>query len=142
MDKITTYKDLKRNIAELEYQQTKEFDILKSDISTGLKNLTPSSLFKGVLQSMSSKVTDNGGILSTSLAVLMGYISKKIFINTSSNPLKKMLGTLLLVLTTHLVTKHPEKIKMIFGFLVHAIRKITTSFANENTKEEQSTRVE
>jgi hypothetical protein len=111
MDNITTYNELKKSIEALENRQLQEVTIIKSEFGEGLDRLTPGNLIKSTLMSVSNTVGLKESLLATTFGLVAGYVSKKIFIGSSQNPLKKIAGTLVLIAMTNVVTRHPEQIK-------------------------------
>ena len=124
MNDITNYEELKNTIAMLEEKQSLAYTSLKNDLIAELKSLSPTYMVKNTLQALSPKLNLNGGILSTAMGMLMGFISKKIYERISSSPLKRMIGILLLIVTTHLINKNPQKFQMALEFMVQKLKEL------------------
>jgi hypothetical protein len=124
MNEITNYEELRKKIAMLEEKQSLAYTSLKNDLIAELKSLSPTYMVKNTLQALSPKLNLNGGILSTAMGMLMGFISKKIYERISSSPLKRMIGILLLIVTTHLINKNPQKFQLILEVIVQKIKEL------------------
>ncbi len=111
MDNITTYNELKKSIEALENRQLQEVTIIKNEFSDGLEKLKPGNLVKSTLLSVSKSVGIKESLIATTIGLVAGYVSKKVVIGSSHNPIKKLAGTLVLIAITNIVTKHPEQIK-------------------------------
>lgn len=69
------------------------------------------------------RLTD--GILVIIVAIISGYLVKKIFIGHSQNPIKKYLGEMFLVGVTGFVANHPDEVKIVHNTLnlwIHKMR--------------------
>ncbi len=78
-------------------------------------------------------------VLNTALGLAAGIITKKVFVTFSASPVKKWLGTALMVGVTHYIAMHPEVVKSWIKKLVDAIRDkpvnhIKRSAQNESGK--------
>ncbi|MBK9256715.1 MAG: hypothetical protein IPM42_14605 [Saprospiraceae bacterium] len=127
MDNITNYKELKKSIDALENRQLQEVTIIKNEFSNGLESLKPGNLIKSTLLSVTKTAGMKESLIATTIGLVAGYVSKKVFIGTSHNPIKKLAGTLVLIAMTNIVTRHPERIKSagrtvikLFGKLIGA----------------------
>jgi hypothetical protein len=60
--------------------------------------------------------------LNTAIGLSVGVVSEKLFVNISRNPVKKLLGTVLMFGITNVVTKHPDLVKSIGLSLLKMIR--------------------
>jgi len=56
--------------------------------------------------------------------LVAGYVSKKVVIGSSHNPIKKLAGTLVLIAITNIVTKHPEQIKSVGRTIIKLFGKM------------------
>lgn len=112
MDKINTYKELKTTIADLENKHSQEVSRVKTDFSVKMESLRPTNLLKGMYDSLSQSSTLKDEISSTTIGLITGYVSKKIFMGTSHSPVRKLASNLVMIGVTYIVTKHPEEVKL------------------------------
>lgn len=111
MQKITSITELKSAIQELEYQQVNEWPVLKEQFLNTYENMKPINLVKNALNDLTTSPDLKGDLLNTTLSLAAGFISKKIAVGTTHNPLKQLLGTLLQMGVTSIVSKNADGIK-------------------------------
>lgn len=117
MGTITNTMELKNAIELLEIKQKEEGLILKEQCKITYESLKPTNLIKTTLKNL---VTPDltGNILSSTLSLAAGYISKKAVIGSTHNPLKQLLGTILQMGVTSLVSKNTDGIKSVVSTLI------------------------
>jgi hypothetical protein len=111
MQKITSIVELRESIAFLEIKQAEEGAILKEQFKETYENLRPINLIKNTLHELTSAPDLKGDLLNVSLSMAAGFLSKKIAIGTTNNPFKQILGTLLQMGVTSIVSKNADGIK-------------------------------
>ena len=111
MQKITTVQELRASILLLEIKQAEEAILLKEQLKETYESLRPLNLIKNTIKELSSAPDLKGDIINASLGIATGYLSKKIAIGSTHNPFKQLLGSLLQMGVTSLVTKNAEGIK-------------------------------
>jgi uncharacterized protein with beta-barrel porin domain len=111
MKKITSVSELREEIHLLEIKQAIETELLKEQFKITFDNLRPVNLIKNTISELTAGPDFKGNILNTTLSVAAGYLSKKIVVGSTHNPLKNIFGTLLQMGVTHLVSKNANKIK-------------------------------
>ncbi|MBK8702037.1 MAG: hypothetical protein IPN29_21690 [Saprospiraceae bacterium] len=57
-------------------------------------------------------------------AIIMGFLAKKLYVGSSRNPLKKLMGELVLVGVTNYIAEHPEEVKKAGKAVINFIAKI------------------
>lgn len=113
MKKITSVSELREEIHLLEIKQAIETELLKEQFKITFDNLRPVNLIKNTISELTAGPDFKGNILNTTLSVAAGYLSKKIVVGSTHNPLKNIFGTLLQMGVTHLVSKNANKIKSV-----------------------------
>jgi hypothetical protein len=121
MQNITTSKELKEAIILLEEQQSAQGLVLKEQFSAVLESLKPVNLIKSAFSQMKSSPDIFGGMLSTTVGLAAGYLSKKTLVGSSANLIKKLLGTLLQFGITTMIAKNPEAVKSVGQNILHRI---------------------
>jgi hypothetical protein len=58
-------------------------------------------------------------LLSTSIGLATGYLSRKIVVGTSRNIFRKLIGSGLQLGITNIVAQHPEAVKSFGWFILH-----------------------
>ena len=111
MNKITSIAELKESINQLEIKQAHEKVLLVEEVKTTYENLKPINLIKNKLNSFLKETDLKENILDATMSIAAGYLSKKVIIGATHNPLKQLFGTLLQVGVTSLVSKNSDGIK-------------------------------
>lgn len=123
MQKITTITELKSAIQLLEDQQINEWPILKEEFLSTYESLKPVNLIKSVFNELTKGPELKDGIINATLSLAAGYISKKITIGSTSNPLKQLLGTFIQMGVSKIVSRNTDEIKsigsLIFKKIIH-----------------------
>jgi hypothetical protein len=97
--------------------------LLKEQLYSTYESLKPVHLIKSTLKDLASSpyLTDN--ILATAIGLATGFLSKKIFVGSSGNLFRKLLGSFLQAGITNTVSQHPDTIKsfgqLIFQYFFH-----------------------
>jgi len=108
----------------LEVEQAINGQRLKEQFIITYRSIKPLNLLKHALTDVvsSSNLIDN--ILGTAVGLTTGYLSKKIFIGTSGNIIRKLFGSVLELGVTTVVAEHPSTIKSFGQFIFqHLLRK-------------------
>lgn len=111
MPNITSITELESAIQKLEAQQSIEWPILKGELFDTYESLKPINLIKNTITEITNVPNLKGEIMNTTLSLAAGYISKKIITGSTQNPLKQLLGTLLQIGVTSIVSKNVTGIK-------------------------------
>lgn len=111
MQKINSITDLREAILELESRQAEEEKIMRGQFNLTYESLKPLNLIKSTFKEAALSVDLKDNIVNSTVGLVAGFLSKKIFEGVSRNPLKKLLGTALMFGITNIVTKNPETVK-------------------------------
>jgi len=119
MENIRTEKELQAHIEKLKNKWQEEGAEIKKEFFVMYENFHPLSfLTKSVRELVSSgKGKGKSNLLNTTLGVTVGYLAKMFFVNASRNPVKKVVGTILMVGISNVVNCHPEILRTIRGFM-------------------------
>ena len=121
MQKIITAVDLKKTIQQLEIRQTNELLSLKEELHIIHENLKPANLVKNTFRELTTAPEFKGNILDVALSLAAGYLSKKVVIGSTHNPLKQVLGTILQMGVTTMVSKNTDGIKSVTAKLISTV---------------------
>lgn len=117
---------LKERIAFLEDRQSQEIAMLKGQALDTYESIKPVNLLKNTLKDFSSQPALKENILDGAIGIATGYLTKKLVVGTSNNPIKKIAGTLFQVAITTLVAKNSSKIKAVGEVLLkHLLNRKT-----------------
>lgn len=115
---------LKTQIQLLEAEQSVKGQILKDQFYIVYENLKPLNILLRTLKDISSSPNLIDNVLSTTIGLASGYLSKKIFIGTSGNLIRKLIGSALQYGVIDVVRQHPDTIKSLGQFILqHLFRK-------------------
>ena len=123
IQKIKTVMDLKSAIEQLEYKQSAEWPLLKEQFLITYENLKPLNVLKKAFKEVSSTPDFKNDMLGATIGLTAGYLSKAIIVGVSHNPIKKLLGELLGVGISNIVSKNSDTIKLMAGKVVSFFSK-------------------
>jgi hypothetical protein len=121
MEKITSVAELKSAIMVLEDEQDLKMQSLKKQFYLTYESFKPSKLIGSSLKEIISSPYMIDNVIDTGISLATGYLSRRIVVGASSNIIRRLIGTLVQVGVTKLVTKQAGTIKSV-GQL--AFRKI------------------
>ena len=105
--------NLKEAISQLETQQILEKRLLQTQLQLTYESISPINLFKTTISQVTQSPEIRGNLTNMVMGLAAGYVSEILFERISTNPFKKVLGSVLLFGITNLVAKNPEKVKSI-----------------------------
>lgn len=124
---------LEFRILELEVQQKENLLLFKEDLQEIAGNLTTLNLIKNVISGNEISSENIGqNILNDAIGISSGYISKRLMFGSSSNPVKKVMGSMFQFIVAKFVSNQSERIEAIGEVLM---RKIRSKFSKEKTVE-------
>ena len=109
MKKINQTDILKETILLMKMKQADELVQLKVQYHYTLESLKPLNLIKKVFGLVATSPEIKGNILSNVLGMTTGYLTKRVLLGGTHNPIKRILGTILQFAITNIVTKQSEK---------------------------------
>lgn len=124
---------LEFRISELEVQQKENLLFLKEDLQEIVENLTPINLIKNVIGSSEISSENIGqNILNDAIGISSGYLTKRLMFGSSSNPVKKVMGSMFQFIVAKFVSNQSGRIEAIGDILM---RKIGSRFSKDKTVE-------
>jgi len=111
MGKITSTTELKNAIQLLEVEQAISEGLLKEQFYLTVDSFRPINLIKKTLAEVASSPNLVNNIVGTAMGWATGYVSRKIFVGTSGNLFRKIIGAILQLEVTNVVTQHPDTLK-------------------------------
>ena len=118
MQNITSAAELKDAIQLLEAEQSIKGQLLREQLFLTYEGLKPVNLLKNALKEISSTPYLIDNISGTAMGLLGGFLSKKIFVGSSGNLIRKLFGSVLQIGVTNLVTQNSEIIKSVGQALI------------------------
>lgn len=113
MQKITSTKELKIAIQELEARQASEERELREQFHTTLESFKPINMLKHTFKEVVTSPDLGKGLLNTVIGLTTGFVGKKLLMGSTHNPIKKLLGIVLQFGISNVVANHPEGIKSV-----------------------------
>jgi hypothetical protein len=113
MQNITSIAGLKDAIQLLEIEQGIKGQLLKEQFYLTYESLKPINILKKTLKEISSSPYLIDNISGTAMGLASGFLSKKIFVGTSGNIFRKLIGSILQFGITNVVTQNSDIIKSV-----------------------------
>jgi len=122
MEYITSASTLKNAIQLLEIEQDIAGQLLKKQFYITYESLKPVNLLKSTFHEVISSPHLVDDVIGTGVGLATGFVSKKIvMIGASGNIIRKLLGAVLQLGVTTIVSQHPETVKSIGNFIFQRI---------------------
>ena len=123
---------LKERISFLADRQSQQIVLLKEQVHITFESLKPINFLKDTIIDFTSQSDLKENIFDGIAGVTTGFLSKKLIVGITNSPVKKLVGTLLQIGITGLVTKNSSKIIAIGEvFLKHLFNRETAIKAQE-----------
>jgi hypothetical protein len=111
MQNISTSAELRDAIQLLEVEQAIKGQVLKQQFRLTYESLKPANLIMNALKDITTSPNLIENIIGNVLGLASGYVSKKVFVGTSGNLFRKLLGSVMQFGVTNLVSNHPDGVK-------------------------------
>lgn len=99
---------LNESIKKLEHKQVYELNLLKDQFAITIEGFKPASLIKRSLHNIITSSELKNDLIGNAIGLATGYLSKKIMIGGSHNPIKKIIGTILQFAVSTVVAKKAD----------------------------------
>lgn len=100
---------------ELKYAN--DLALLKNQFNLAYESVKPINLVKNLFHEVTTSPEIKNDLISNVIGFGTGFLSKKLLLGSSHNPIKKVFGTLFEFAVANVVSKHTENIKLIGGNL-------------------------
>jgi len=114
---------LNKSISQLRLKQAEQLVLLRDQFHHTYESLKPINLLKHTFKEAASTPDIKDGLLNSAIGLTTGYLSKGIFIGTSANPVRKILGTLLQITVSTLVARNSDSIKATLKQVIDRVLK-------------------
>lgn len=121
MQNINSAAQMKIAIQQVELKHAIQGQLLKDDFFDAFESLKPSNIIKNALSDIATSPYLIDNMLGTTMAMLTGYLSKKIAVGSSDSPFRKVMGAILQFGVTNIVAQHPEMFKTVGQFIMKLI---------------------
>jgi len=102
---------LQEAIALLEIRQMEEQNMLRHQFKATFESLKPINLLKGAWHDLTSSPDIKEDLMSNAIGLTTGFLSRRVLLGASRNPIKKIVGSLLQFAVANLVSRHSGTIK-------------------------------
>ena len=102
---------LREMIDKLEVQQEEHGRELKNQLLISYESLKPLNLLKSSINDISNSVELKNGMIDSIISILSGYLTRRIIIRTSKNPIKRIMASFIQMGATSLIAKNIDFIK-------------------------------
>lgn len=104
-------------IQELKYAN--DLAQLKNQFNVAYESVKPINLVKNFIHEVTASPEIKNDLLGNVIGLGSGFLSKKLLLGSSHNPIKKIIGTLFEFAVANIVSKNSEGIKTIGGNLLN-----------------------
>lgn len=118
MGNISSAEELKESIRKLELEQAIKGELLKEQLLTTYDSFSVIGLIRNSLKKTATSPDLINDVLGTALGLATGFVSKKIFIGSSGNIIRKLAGSALQLGVISFVSKHSGEVKSLGHFLI------------------------
>jgi hypothetical protein len=119
----TTLIELEHQIAFFESKQRADALALKEQFNITFEQLRPINLIKNTFKDLTARSDFKEGFFNSTIGIGLGFLTKKLLVGSSHNPLKNILATVLQVGITTVAAKNGEGIKTGISKLVSLFKK-------------------
>jgi len=113
--------ELNSTILLLEKKQAVEGALLREQIKMTYESLKPVNIIMNTLEELVATPNFKDDLVNTSISLAAGYFSKKLAIGSSNNLLKQLLGGILQISVTNLVSRKSDNIRSKFMEILNVI---------------------
>jgi len=122
MENITSVIELKKAIQRLNVEQAVDEQLLKEQFYITFESLKPINLLRSTIYDINTSPRLMNSILGTTTGLFTGFLSRKIVtIGASGNLFRKLLGAVLQLGVTNVVTQNPDAIKSVGKYIYQRI---------------------
>ena len=129
MASITTPKELKDEIQSLQIELAIKGKLLEEQVSNVFESLKPVNLLKSTMKDVSNSPLLLDSFLGLAVGLSSGFITKRVVVRKSLNPLRRILGSFLQLAITNIVARNPNTIKFIGNTIFNTIRRKKDNYA-------------
>ena len=107
----------------LENRQSLELELLKEQIDHVGESIKPVNLVKSAFKELTSSPDMKNDLLAAVAGISAGYLSKKMMVGNSHNPIKRLMGIFLEAGIAKIVSKNPGPILSVVDHIANLVTK-------------------
>lgn len=137
MEKIQSLSELEDAIKLLRHKKAEDEKLLKELAYMTYENVKPINMIKNLFKDTAESQTIKNSILSSSVGLGVGYLSKLLFQGVARVPFKNFIGSALMLSVENLITKNPGLVSALSSIFVDVFsRKPKKNVAEEDEYED------
>lgn len=121
MENIKNTADLKAAIASLTIQQATELFLLKEEFRVTKDKFKLSNIIKSGFKEVTSTPNIGSNIFKAVIGLTTGFVTKKLLVGKTANPVKNLLGKVLEVFVASKVTSNADTLKAVGRVLLKKV---------------------
>jgi len=110
MQKITTAESLRKSILVLELRQIEEGKLLLEQAKVTYESLRPLNFLRKMFGQIATPSSLRENLIQSATGLISGYVSRKVFIRSSRNPVMRLAGILVQYGVTNFVANNADTI--------------------------------
>ena len=124
MQNLKSSELLSQTILVLEAKQSDEAVLFKEKIQGFYESLMPINLIKNSLNQMAGTDRLKDNLISASIGIAAGYLSKRIFEGLSSSPFRRFIGTFIMYIIANSLARNLHVINFFVRVFIHFTSKL------------------
>ena len=137
MKKTNETDSLDELIIATEQQRARDLALLKEGLHEVYENIKPINFIKKVFHDAATSPDLKADVVSNTIAIGAGFLSKKLVSGNTSSPFRKVLGTVAGFIITNLISKHSGDIVSVGN---HLLKRFTNNLTAKKEKDIGSSR--
>ncbi|HZK97938.1 MAG TPA: hypothetical protein VFC67_27300 [Prolixibacteraceae bacterium] len=121
MQKILAAEALKKSIQVTERRQMEEGKLLREQFTDTFESLKPINILRKMLTDIAEPSALKETLIQTVTGLMSGYISRKLFVRSSKNPLLRLAGVLVQYGVANFVAKNSDSIKALGLYYINKL---------------------
>ena len=123
MEKIQSLSELEDAIKLLKFKKAEEKQLLKELFYTVYENAKPINIIKNIFKQPLASQNEKDSLLTTSVGLGAGYLSKLLFQGVVRVPFKNLIGSALMLGVDNLITKNPGVVSKFSSLVLNVFSK-------------------
>lgn len=122
MQKIKSAEELRAAIVLLENERDLEGKLLRNEFLAAYESIKPINLIKSAVKDITQSDEIKGNILNSGIGLVMGTVVRTIVVAGSKHPLRKLVGSAVMVGVTKLISKNPELVQTASQMVINLVK--------------------
>ncbi len=124
---ISNQEELLAAITLLENKRSAQSSLVRKEFWTLYEGLKPVNLIKTTIEEVRNSPDLSGGMINSAIGIASGMITNKLFVGSSHNPVRKVVGTLLMFGVRKLITENQPIMNAIGNGILNLTKKTDAS---------------